>query len=161
VVASLLAYDSSPLRSTVTLDKGSRSGVAPDAVLLYGGYVLGRVETVGPWTSRAVLLDDPASRVAVRCARSRVRGVLQGLGGGLCRVKYVPATADLRPGDLFVTSGGERIFPPGFPVGTCTRADSRTGEAFKWIEVRPAVEPSSLEQVVVLVRREEGGTYEE
>ncbi len=161
VVAALTAYDISPLRRTATFDKGSSSGVVRNAPVLWHDVVVGRVELVGPWTCQVVLLGDPECRLAVRCARSRVQGVLEGIGGGLCMVKYIPLTQDVRAGDTFITSGVDGIFPAGRLVGECTEATSESGAVFKWIQVKPAFDLARLEHVVILLPEAKEGMGED
>ena len=154
VTVAAASYDPSPLRRTVTLKAGSRLGIARNAPVLSNGVLLGRVEWVGPWTCRAILLTDRRCSAAVRCTRSRVQGVLEGIGGGLCAVKYVPPAADVRVGDMFVTSGAEGFFPAGLVVGICTKASTESGEIYMPVEVKPAFDPAQLEDVVILVPEE-------
>ena len=151
VTVAVASYDPSPLRRSVTLKAGQRSGISPNAAVLWHGTLLGRVESVGPWTCRVVLLTDRRCSAAVRCTRSRVQGVLEGIGGGLCAVKYISPDADVQAGDVFVTSGAEEIFPPGVLVGTCTMASNTSGDVFMRIEVRPAFETARLEDAVILL----------
>ena len=151
VLASLTAYDAAPLRRTMVFDKGSRSGVARNCPVLWHGVLIGRVESAGPWTCRAVLVGDRECRVGVRCVRTRARGVLEGIGRGLCRVKYVGHAKDVRPGDLFVTSGLDGIFPAGRLVGTCTAVSNETGEISKWVELKPAFDATRVEVATILL----------
>jgi rod shape-determining protein MreC len=151
VPATLAAYDASPLRSTAVFDQGSRAGVAPNSPVLWNGAVVGRVDSAGPWSCRAVLFGDRQCRMAVRCARSRVQGVLEGIGGGMAAVKYVSVSADVRAGDIFVTSGVDGVFPAGLLVGDCAEASTEAGAIFKWVIVRPAFDPARIEYVIILL----------
>jgi len=151
LAATVIAFGPVPWRRTALLNKGSRSGIVADSPVLWYGTAIGRVDSVGPLRCRAVLLGDPNCRVAVRCARSRVRGILEGIGGGLCIVKYIDLLADIRPGDVFVTSGLDGIFPAGHRVGECSRASAESGEIFMRVEVKPALNLLRLDDVVVLL----------
>ena len=151
LLASAMSHDPSALRRTVRFDKGSRHGVVRNAVLQWKDLLVGRIETVGPWSCDAVLVGDRDCAVGVRCARSNVQGVLTGLGKRLSPVKYIPAPADVRAGDIFITSGTDGIFPEGRLVGACTEASSASGATFKWVVVKPAFDLSRLEDVVILL----------
>lgn len=150
VTAGVIAFDPAPLRRTALLNRGGRSGIVRDSPVLWHGTVVGRVHSVEPLRCRAVLLGDPLCRVAVRCVRSRARGILEGIGGGLCVVKYVDVRADVRPGDVFVTSGLDGLFPAGHRVGVCTRASAESGDIFMHVEVKPTLDLARLDDVVVL-----------
>ena len=65
--------------------------------------------------------------MGVRCARTRVQGVLKGIGGGKAQVDDLGAQADVRVGDLFVTSGMDGVFPPGLLVGECAEVSAEAG----------------------------------
>lgn len=154
IPATVIGYDSSPLRRTARFNKGTRAGVAPNCPVLWNGAVIGRVESVDGGSCRAALIGDRDCRLAVRCARTRVRGALEGIGGGLAVVKYIDAAADLLPGDLFVTSGGDRLtpgFPAGLLVGECIEASAATGGVHKYVLLKPAFEPATLEHVTLLL----------
>lgn len=151
VQATLTRYDTAPLRCTAVFDKGSRSGVAIDCPVLWYGMAIGHIVEVGPWTCTAVLVGDRECRIGVRCRRTRSNGVLEGLGRGLCRVKYIGPAEDVRANDDFVTSGLDGIFPAGRLVGTCTKASNETGDISKWVEVRPAFDPARIEEVTIML----------
>jgi rod shape-determining protein MreC len=149
--AAVCAFDPAPERATAVFDRGSRFGVTVNAPVVWNGAVVGRVDAVGPWTSRAVLMGDRGCVIGVRCARSRVQGTLEGIGGGMSRVKYVPDDADVQPGDMFVTSGVDGIFPRGLLVGRCVEVSTESGESFKWIVVKPEYDRALLEHVAILL----------
>ena len=164
IPATIISYDPSPYRRIAVLNKGTKSGILPGSAVLWNGIVVGRVEaeersprrkrktpSPGPWTCRVLLLGDPECRVAVRCARSRARGILEGLGGSACTVKYVDLAADIKRGDLFVSAGIDNIFPADHLVGECVTVSTESGDFFKHVEVRPAFGLTQLDEVVVLL----------
>ncbi len=151
VSAALAGYDASPARRSAVFDRGRNAGIARGDPVLWNGALVGRVESVAPRHCTALLVGDRQLRVPVRCVRSRVQGVLEGIGGGLCAVRHVPVTADVRPGDIFLTSGVDGLLPPALLVGECIEASDESGAPFKWIPVRPAYDPSRLETVAILI----------
>lgn len=153
--AHVVSFAPDPLRRVAVLDRGSRTGVAPGCPLLWFGSVIGRIESVTPLRSRAALIGDSECRIAVQCLRTRVAGVLEGIGGGVCAVKYIDRTArnQLEVGDIFVTSGYDNIFPPGQQVGICSKVRA-SGEVFLYVEVTPSLEISRLKDVVILLPNE-------
>jgi rod shape-determining protein MreC len=151
IEARVLKYDASALRRTAVLNKGGKAGVTPNAPVLWNGALIGRVDSVGPWSCSVVLVGDRQCSLGVRCARTRIEGVLKGAGGGEAQVDYVDAKADIRVGDVFVTSGMDGVFPPGLLVGECAEASGESGAIFKWIAVKPAFDPALLEDAVILL----------
>jgi rod shape-determining protein MreC len=150
IEARILSYDASALRRTVVLNKGGKAGVTRDAPVLWNGALIGRVDSVVPWQCRVVLVGDRQCSLGVRCARTRIEGVLKG-GGGAAQVDDVDAKADIQVGDVFVTSGMDGLFPPGLLVGECVEASGESGAIFKWVAVKPAFDPALLEDAVILL----------
>jgi rod shape-determining protein MreC len=151
IEARILKYDSSALRRTVVLGEGGRAGVTPNAPVFWNHALIGRVDSVGPWSCSVVLIGDRECSMGVRCARTRVQGVLRGAGGGEAQVDDLSAQADIRVGDVFVTSGMDGIFPPGLLVGECAEVSGEAGGIFQWVVVKPAFDPALLEDAVILL----------
>jgi len=149
--ATVIAYEPSPLSRAARLNQGSDAGVMPDAVILWNEMVVGRVASVEPRSCRAIMLGDPRCRVSVRCVRSRARGILEGIGGATCAVKYVNLSDDVRVGDLFVTSGLDDIFPPGHLVGQCTKVSAESHGFFKAVEIKPLFDLATMDEVAILL----------
>ncbi len=151
VAARLTGVSASPMRRLATFNKGTLAGVRRHAPVFWHGNVLGRVDSAGPGSCSVVLVGDRDCRIAVRCVRSRVSGVLEGLGGTLCKVKYVGRKDEVRVGDRFVTSGLDGVFPAGRFVGTCVESTDETGEIHRWVEVKPAFDLRFVETVSILL----------
>ena len=150
IEARILKFDSSALRRTIVLDQGGRAGVTPNAPVFWNQALIGRVDSVGPWSCSVVLVGDRECSMGVRCARTRVQGVLKGAGGGQAQVDDLGAQADIRVGDVFVTSGMDGIFPPGLLVGECAEVSGAAGGIFQWVVVKPAFDLALLEDAVIL-----------
>ena len=95
------------------------------------------------------LLIDRNAAAGALIERTRVQGVVMGVGDGLLKMQYVPGTADVKTGDLVVTSGIDGIYPKGFVIGTIDHADRGSG-AYHEITVRPAADFSRLEEVLIV-----------
>ena len=95
------------------------------------------------------LLIDRNAAAGALIERTRVQGVVVGIGDGMLHMQYVPGTADVKTGDLVVTSGIDGIFPKGFVIGTIDRAERGAG-AYHEIVIRPAVDFSRLEEVLIV-----------
>jgi rod shape-determining protein MreC len=136
--------------TTMIINRGAGDGVAPNHPVIVPAGVVGRVIEVGPSTAKVQLMLDPNSSVAALSERSRAQGMVNGRGERLLRMDYVSDLEDVQPGDRIVTSGLDRLFPPGLPLGTVLRAE-RGGGLVQSIEVEPAADFGKLEEVLVLL----------
>jgi rod shape-determining protein MreC len=155
MVARVIARDGTPWYRTITLDKGSLDGVPLNAPVLSSSGVVGRVIERGPHAARVLLLLDQQAGAGARIERSRITGIVAGQGrsgggpGAELVMKYVPMLADVVVGDVVVTSGLDRIHPPGLLLGRVRFV--RTGAGlFKEILVVPSARFDSLEEVMVV-----------
>jgi rod shape-determining protein MreC len=148
--ASVIAGGASPEFRTMTIDKGSGDGVLSDMPVLAPGGVVGRVVMPTTRASKVQLLIDRDAAAGAIVERSRAQGVVVGTGTDRFRLDHVPGTADMQVGDRIVTSGIEGIYPRGFLIGQIESIDRQGGD-FSNVVVRPAVEFSALETVLVVL----------
>jgi rod shape-determining protein MreC len=111
--------------------------------------VVGRLILPSRRASKVQLLIDRNAAAGALIERTRVQGVVMGVGDGMLRMQYVPGTADVKTGDLVVTSGIDGIYPKGFVIGTVDHADRGIG-AYSEITVRPAADFARLEEVLIV-----------
>lgn len=149
VAAEVIAGAASPDFRTVTIDKGSSEGLATDMAVISPAGVVGRVILPSRRASKVQLLIDRNAAAGALIERTRVQGVVIGAGDGTLSMQYVPGTADVKTGDLVVTSGIDGIYPKGFVIGTVDHTDSGDG-AYHEIVVRPAVDFARLEEVLIV-----------
>jgi rod shape-determining protein MreC len=149
VAAEVIAGAASPDFRTVTIDKGSSDQLATDMAVISPAGVVGRVILPSRRASKVQLLIDRNAAAGALIERTRVQGVVVGVGDGLLRLQYVPGTADVKTGDLVVTSGIDGIYPKGFVIGTIEHTDRGVG-AYHEIAVRPAVDFARLEEVLIV-----------
>jgi rod shape-determining protein MreC len=95
------------------------------------------------------LIDRNAAAGAL-IERSRAQGVALGGGDEPLRLEYVSESSDVAVGDAVVTSGIDGIYPKGFTLGRVDTVD-KNGPAYKRITIKPAVNFSSLETVLVVL----------
>lgn len=150
VAASIMASGATSDFRTVTLDKGSTSGLQADMAVLAPAGIVGRLVTPSPRASKVQLLIDRNAAAGAMIERSRAQGVVVGAGDDRLRMDYVPDTADVVVGDAIVTSGIDGIYPKGFVIGRVS-AIERSGGAYRAIAVQPAVDFGSLEDVLVVL----------
>jgi rod shape-determining protein MreC len=149
VAARVIAGGASPDFRTITIDVGSRAGLANDMAVLTPAGVVGRVIYAGALASKVQLLIDRNAASGVINQRSRAQGVVVGTGTDVLQLNYLSGTADLQKGDVLATSGIDGIYPKGFVVGQIETVE-RSGGEYSLVRVRPSVDFSSLEQVLVV-----------
>ena len=132
----------------MTIDKGHTDGVDRDMAVISPAGVVGRVILPSPRASRVQMLIDRNAAAGAMIERTRAQGIVKGQGEML-RMEYVPGTADVKPGDVVVTSGIDKIYPKGFVIGTVEVVNRGPG-TYHDITVRPAVDFSRLEEVLVV-----------
>lgn len=125
IAADVLAVVANDYRRRIVLNVGARQGVKPkDAVFCAQG-VVGQVIEVSPLSCRVLLLTDNEASIGAMVQRTMARGVVSGTGERVAKMEYLSYNADVREGDLVVTSGESQIFPKGLVVGRvlATRRD--------------------------------------
>jgi rod shape-determining protein MreC len=152
--AMIIASGASPDFRTMTLDKGSSQGLATDMAVLAPEGVVGRVILPTPRAAKVQLIIDRNAAVAGLVERSRAQGIVVGTGNDRMRFDYVPGSADLKVGDRVVTSGLDGIYPKGFVIGQIESVERSAGE-FSNVLIRPAVNLSALETVLVVTSASE------
>ncbi len=148
LAAEIIAASPSDEFRTMTIDKGSSHGLAPDMAVIAPAGVVGRVILPSPRAAKVQMLIDRTAAAGALIERTRAQGIVVGQDNSL-RMDYVPGTADVKPGDVVVTSGIDGIYPKGFVIGTVDAVDRGTG-TYHHITVRPAVDFSRLEEVLVV-----------
>lgn len=144
----------------VTLDVGSRDGVEPDLTVVAADGLVGRVVSVGPWSSDVRVLGGAEITVGVRVGKAGSMGSV-GVASPVDTPERPRGTLSLTlvdqgritVGDVVTTLGsvGERPYPPGLVVGRVTSVDPQRGQLTATAVVRPAVDPSALDVVAVLL----------
>jgi len=152
--ATVIASGASPDFRTMTLDKGSSQGLAADMAVIAPAGIVGRVILPTPRAAKVQLIIDRNAADAELVERTRAQGVVVGTGSDRMRFEYVPGTADLKTGDRVVTSGIDGIYPKGFVIGQIESIERSAGE-FSTVLIRPAVNLSALEAVLVVTTASE------
>jgi rod shape-determining protein MreC len=151
-VAELVTIDLDPFSQQVIIDKGNNYGVYVGQPVLDAQGVMGQVVETSHLSSRVILLTDPSHSIPVQINRNGLRGVVTGRGlGEPLEMDYLPQNADVREGDLLVTSGLGGRFPIGYPVGMVTKVDYQMGQAFTKILVEPAAKLSTSRELMLVM----------
>ena len=138
-IAQLLAVSSDPFTNQVVVDKGTRDNLYLGQPVLDARGVMGQVVQIGPLTSRVLLINDAHSGVPVKIVRNGLRAIAVGDNySGKLRLNNIQQTADIKVGDILITSGLGEHFPEGYPVGRVISVVKDPGLQFATIMVDPA-----------------------
>ncbi|GBE52942.1 cell shape-determining protein MreC [bacterium BMS3Bbin14] len=150
VSAQVIGKDPSLWFRTVVIDRGTSDGVMKGMPVVTDSGIVGQIFSVSPNYAKVLLAIAPSSALDVLLQKSRVRGILKGTGSLTCKLDYVLKTVDVEKGDYIVTAGYGGIFPTGLPVGVVTKVVKKPRGMFQEIEVSPAVDFLTLENVQIL-----------
>ena len=151
IVAEVLYNARNPFTRKIVIDKGAVEGAVPGMPVIDGTGVVGQVTTVSSFASEVTLVTEKDQSVPVMILRNGVRGVAVGSGkDGSIDVPFMPASADIQVGDIFVTSGIDQTYPPGLLVARVEVADKNPARVFAKIGARPAAGVESHRYVMLL-----------
>ena len=151
VVARVIAKDVSTEYRSIRINRGESSGIKKNMAVVTDEGIVGRILRTTQNTSDIVTLLDPLSAVDAIVERSRARGIVEGLTDDACQLKYALRTDDIQPGDILISSGLGGIFPKGVAAGTVSRVNRKPYGITQEVEVRPSVDFSKLEEVLVVL----------
>ncbi len=150
-MAGIVDIDLDPFRQRLVLDAGSDGGVEVGQALIDSGGVLGQVVEVTRNRAIALLVTDPDHAVPVQVARSGLRTIAYGTGhSDRLALPNIPQSADIRDGDLLITSGIGGRFPAGFPVGIVTRVRADQLRLFVIADAQPAAHLERGNEVLLI-----------
>jgi rod shape-determining protein MreC len=135
-----------------SIDKGDNAGLKPDMAVITAGGIVGKVWIVYPSTSLVLMINDQSSGVGAMTEKSRLQGVVRGTPDGELILERVMSDETVAPGETLLSSGGDRIFPKGLPVGIVSKV-SPGREMFLNIHVKPAADLSRVEEVLVVTEK--------
>src|SRR5512146_1528157 len=151
--ARVVGHEVSPWFQSIFIDAGSDSGVEPGMAVVTPAGGIGRVHKTYRGLSEVLLVTDGRFAADVIVERSRVRAVAEGMGGTLCRLKYVSPTQDVVAGDRILFSGFDGSMPKGILLGTVVSAERPREGLFQKIQVQCAANLLSTEEVLVVLSR--------
>jgi rod shape-determining protein MreC len=154
VAAQVIGSSGSDLSRVIYIDKGENAGLKRDMAVITADGIVGKILVVYPMVSQVLLINDQSSGVGVILEKSRLQGVLRGTANGEVVLERVMSDETVPAGEAVLTSGGDQIFPKGLPVGTVSKV-ALGKELFLSIKVKPSTDLSKLEEVLVLVEKQE------
>lgn len=151
VVADVLAIETTPTARQIVLNKGANHGVYVGQPMLDAAGVVGQVAQVGPFSSTGLLITDPRHALPVLINRSGLRAIaVGGEAPDQLSLSFVALNADVKEGDLVVTSGLERRFPSGYPVGRIMAVGVTPGDAFATVVVETSAKVGHSREVMLI-----------
>ena len=159
VPARVIARDPSVWFNTITINRGSTSGIAVNMPVVTGGGIVGRVITVSPFAAQVMLITDEkagAGAVVGQLGQSGALGSVRGradLGVGIIEMRYVSGLEKVEVNDNVMTTGQDGIYPPGLNVGRVVDVKNGTATQAHQILIQPGAQLDHLEEVAVLLYR--------
>jgi rod shape-determining protein MreC len=151
MLAEVLYSARNPFTRKVVIDKGLTESVAPGMPVIDGQGVVGQVTSVGTFTSEVTLVTEKDQSVPVMLVRNGLRAIAVGSGkDGSIEVPFMPVSADIQNGDVFVTSGIDGTYPPGLLVAQVTSVEKNSAYVFAKIVAKPSAGVESYRYVMVL-----------
>ena len=151
IIAEVLYTARNPFTRKIIVDKGLTQSIPPGMPAIDGTGVVGQVTTVGTFTSEVTLVTEKDQSVPVMLARNGLRGIAVGSGkDGSIDIPFMPVSADVQSGDVFVTSGIDGTYPPGLVVAKVTSVEKNAAYVFAKIVARPAAGVDNYRYVMLL-----------
>jgi rod shape-determining protein MreC len=151
VAAQVIGTSGSEESRILYIDKGSKDGIKPDMAVITPTGIVGKIVQVFPDSSQVRPINDQFSGVGAALKSSRLQGILKGSPNGATMLQYVMSDEKVESGEEVITSGGDRIFPKGLPVGKVVSV-APGKDLFLNIRVVPAARLDRLEEVLVVTK---------
>ena len=153
LIAELLSVDMDPYRHQVIINKGSLSGddIYPGQPFIDARGIMGRLVHVSPFTSTALLITDPGHSIPVQVNRNGLRAIAKGTGSlAHLEIPYLPNNADIKVGDLLVSSGLGCVFPVGYPVAVVEKINIDPSLPFAEVLAHPTAELDRSREILLV-----------
>ena len=151
VAAQVIGTSGSDQSRVLYIDKGSNDGLATDMAVITPTGIVGKIVQVFPDSSQVLPINDQFSGVGAALKDSRLQGILKGAPNGATTLQYIMSDEKVMPGEDVITSGGDRIFPKGLPVGKVVSVEPGK-DLFLNIRVIPAAQLDRVEDVLVVTK---------
>jgi rod shape-determining protein MreC len=151
IAARVIGNSTVATAKAVFIDRGSTSGIQRGMAVVTPEGIVGKVIAVYPLVSQVLLVTDPTFKVGIESQKNHVHGILD-CGSGHCIVEQVQDEDKLEVGEWFYTSGEDRVFPRGFPVGTVISSQAGgTGQGMRDVRLSLSGQPGGAEAVLVVL----------
>ena len=149
--AEIVSIDNDVNKHRIMINKGSRKNVYSGDVVSDSKGIIGQVIRDHIFGSEVLLITDPEHAIPIEIARNGLRSIALGVGNyEYIVLNYLPISADIKKGDVLITSGLGGKYPEGYPVATVESISNLTGEPFLKIEAKPFAELRNINEVWVI-----------
>jgi len=150
-VAEIMSVSPNPFRHSIVIDKGTRDDVYDGQAIVNADGVVGQVMNTGLLSAQGLLISDPDHALPVEVNRSGLRTIAVGTGEyDRLDLPFLPNNADIKEGDLLVTSGLGGAFPAGYPVGVVSNITLVPSKSFAEVSARPAAALNQIREIMLI-----------
>ncbi len=157
LAARVVGRNPSSIFKLIIINRGENDGLRAGLPVLTSLGVAGRILETSWKSSRVLLIIDENSNIDAILQNSRAHGILQGAASAGCKLKYVVKTADVKVGDVVLSSGMDGIFPKGLPLGVVSYVSRSNADMFQKINIAPFVNSLGMEEVLVIMTTQTEG----
>jgi rod shape-determining protein MreC len=151
LAAEIVSIQQTSLRQKLLINRGAVNGVFAAQAVLDDKGLIGQTTHVGPWSADVILITDPEHAVPVRVERTGLRTIAVGAGdASSLALPYLPGNADIKPGDLLVTSGLGGVFPEGYPVAKITEVHRDAVQPLAQVRAQPLAHLDTDSEVMLV-----------
>lgn len=151
LAAELVEVSTEPFSRRLLVRRGTQDNVYVGQPVIDAHGIVGQVTQVSAHVSTVTLITDPSHAIPVLDNRSGLRAVVFGSGDqDSLTIPYLSAVADIKEGDILVSSGMGGTFPAGYPVAVVIKIDNDPGESFLQVRARPAAQLNHGKQVLLI-----------
>ncbi len=151
IAAQVIGTSGSEQSRVLYIDKGSDDGIRTDMAVITPAGIVGKIVQVADNWSQVLPINDQFSGVGAALKDSRLQGILKGTPSGATTLQYIMSDEKVTPGEDVITSGGDRIFPKGLPVGKVLSVQPGK-DLFLNIRVTPTAQLNQVEEVLVVTK---------
>jgi len=151
LVAELIEVHLQPFRRQVVINKGQREGAYNGQPVVDATGIMGQIIHVGRFSSTVLLITDPNHALPVQLNRNGLRAIAVGNGHeDKLTLVHLPNNADIKVGDLIISSGLGRRFPSGYPVGEIEKITLDPSESFAKVIIKPTAQLTKSREVLMV-----------
>ncbi len=136
----------------LVVNGGTRQGIRKDDAVIVPEGIVGRVWTTTPFNAEVELITNDGTAAGAMLEDTRLLGVIQGDGSNILRWNFIPNYESVEVGDIVYTSGTDRIYPKGYPLGEVVKSQ-KGSSVYRDIRVKPFVDYLRLEEIMVVVSK--------
>lgn len=151
LAAQIVNIQLNSLRQKLLINRGASNGVFAAQAVLDDKGLIGQTTHIGPWSAEVILITDPEHAVPVRVERTGLRTIAVGAGDATSlALPYLPGNADIKAGDLLVTSGLGGVFPEGYPVARVTEVHRDAVQPLAQVRAAPLAHIDTDSEVMLV-----------